>query len=300
MSPSPAEPARRETLEDYLASFDAFASSAEARAYLGQHLTRLLATLERIPDRGGKLLEIGASPYCMTLLVRRERKLDISLVNYGSEGSVALASGRYGEAFTFPCAGTNVECEPLPYADATFDVVLCAEVLEHLTFDPAYMLGEIRRVLRPGGRLVLTTPNVLRWFLRYRNARALARGANAYGPYSGYGPYGRHNREFTPDEVRALLEGCGFSVLDLEVVDLEGRPRGASVRARLGALLEALFPVALALMFRVRPRTLRAIRGEQIMVTAVPGNSRAVQRSPGLYVSQHALEQARAIFPRIP
>jgi hypothetical protein len=42
--------------------------------------------------------------------------------------------------------------------------------------------------------------------------RDLALGKNIYDPYSGYGVYGRHNREYAPDEVIRLLEDCGFSV----------------------------------------------------------------------------------------
>ena len=49
----------------------------------------------------------------------------------------------------------------LEFADDTFDVVTMIEVLEHLP-DVAGALAEIRRVLRPGGRLLLTTPN--RWW----------------------------------------------------------------------------------------------------------------------------------------
>jgi SAM-dependent methyltransferase len=45
----------------------------------------------------------------------------------------------------------------LPFGDATFDVVLCAEVLEH-THTPALALREMQRVLKDGGKLLLTTP----------------------------------------------------------------------------------------------------------------------------------------------
>jgi SAM-dependent methyltransferase len=50
----------------------------------------------------------------------------------------------------------------LPFADASFDTVLCTQVLEHVP-DPAAVLHEIGRVLRPGGRLILTAPQT--WFL---------------------------------------------------------------------------------------------------------------------------------------
>jgi SAM-dependent methyltransferase len=48
----------------------------------------------------------------------------------------------------------------LPFADASFDVVLCREVIEHVESVP-HTLREFRRVLAPGGRLVLTFPNRL-------------------------------------------------------------------------------------------------------------------------------------------
>lgn len=45
----------------------------------------------------------------------------------------------------------------LPFDDAVFDIVLCTEMLEHVP-DPGAVMSEIRRVLKPGGRLVMTTP----------------------------------------------------------------------------------------------------------------------------------------------
>jgi SAM-dependent methyltransferase len=51
----------------------------------------------------------------------------------------------------------NLE-EPLPFPDATVDFLYCSEVLEHM-FDPEKFCGEISRVMKPGGLLLLTTPN---------------------------------------------------------------------------------------------------------------------------------------------
>ena len=59
----------------------------------------------------------------------------------------------------------------LPFADATFDCVICSEVLEHLT-NRAEALRGLGRVLDEGGRLILTTPN---WLSLYGLARGVAR-----------------------------------------------------------------------------------------------------------------------------
>jgi SAM-dependent methyltransferase len=50
----------------------------------------------------------------------------------------------------------------LPFADGSFETVLCTQVIEHLA-EPGAALGEIARVLAPGGRLILTAPQ--QWFL---------------------------------------------------------------------------------------------------------------------------------------
>ena len=57
--------------------------------------------------------------------------------------------------------------EPLPFDDASFDVVVAGELLEHVR-DPERLVGEVRRVLRPGGRFVASVPNAFRLKNRLR------------------------------------------------------------------------------------------------------------------------------------
>ena len=61
----------------------------------------------------------------------------------------------------------DVDSEPLPFADASFDVAVFAEVMEHVRF-PQRALGEIARVLRPEGKLIGSVPNAFRLRNRIR------------------------------------------------------------------------------------------------------------------------------------
>ena len=81
-------------------------------------------------------------------------------------------------------------------------------MIEHFVADPVFALGEIHRVLAPGGRLLLTTPNVARG----ENLRRLVQRQGIYDPYSRFGPHGRHNREYAAGELLGLLAANGFAV----------------------------------------------------------------------------------------
>ncbi len=115
----------------------------------------------------------------------------------------------------------NAEEDRWPLPDDSFDVVLCLEILEHLATDPMQMMAEINRVLRPGGLLVLTTPNSASW-----NALAsacLGDQPYSYAPFFGIpGHVHRHNREYTLREVGLLVGEAGMDVVELISF---GRPR---------------------------------------------------------------------------
>jgi SAM-dependent methyltransferase len=187
----------------------------ELRAYASIDCDRFLHTLALIPESAtGRLVEIGAGPYFTTLLLRRFRPgLELELVNYfntgrkdGKQAIVFPGFDGVEESFDFHYQNVNVEFEPLPYTDASFDYLLFCEVLEHLTGDPMRALLELKRVLKPDGTLILTTPNAV----RLENMVAFIEGRNIYDQYSAYGPYGRHNREYTRTELHKLMKRCGF------------------------------------------------------------------------------------------
>ena len=107
--------------------------------------------------------------------------------------------------------------EPLPVDDNAVDVVWAGEVIEHVA-DVAPWLSEVRRVLRPGGRLLLTTPHHGPLTL-LRLALSPRRFASHFDPRSD------HVRFFSPRTLRALLGELGFAVESLGV-------RGATIYCR--------------------------------------------------------------------
>jgi ubiquinone/menaquinone biosynthesis C-methylase UbiE len=92
----------------------------------------------------------------------------------------------------------------IPFSAASFDVAWAGEVLEHVADGPG-LLDELRRVLRPGGRLLVTTPDHPR-----RLVLGLALRRAAFERH--FDPRADHLRFFTPRTLTLLVEDAGFSV----------------------------------------------------------------------------------------
>ena len=94
--------------------------------------------------------------------------------------------------------------DPLAFEDGSFDVVVAGELLEHMR-DPAALVAECRRVLRPGGTLVGSVPNAYRLKNRLRFL---------LGQKPEKDP--THLHMFSPADVRELL--AGFDALELHFI----------------------------------------------------------------------------------
>jgi SAM-dependent methyltransferase len=107
----------------------------------------------------------------------------------------------------------DIEREPLPFDDGSFDCVLLCETFEHLRIDPGFVLSEINRVMVHGGCLILTTPNVysLPSLARFLLGRSVADPTSEFGKLRRIGHMG-HVREYSAAEVQRFLEASGLSV----------------------------------------------------------------------------------------
>jgi ubiquinone/menaquinone biosynthesis C-methylase UbiE len=110
-----------------------------------------------------------------------------------AEAALARARGRHP---TLDLRLVAIDA-PLPFADGAFDVVWSSEVIEHVA-DTARWLSEVRRVLVPRGRLLLTTPS-------HGRLRLLAGGIERYSE-----PLGDHLHLYTARSLRELLHAFGF------------------------------------------------------------------------------------------
>jgi len=231
--------------------------------YVGESIDRFVHTYGLVAGASGRCLELGANPYFTTWLLDEFTDLELELANYfdGTKASVTQPVRYTGldgadRERAYESKLFNIEDDPFPYDDGSLDVVLFCEILEHLLMNPVGVLGEIHRILKPGGVLVVTTPNVY----RLENAIRFANWENFSDLYSGHGPYGRHNREYTMSEVQFLL---GFAGFDIEVsftsdghhTAYEALPRYAEV-----ARLLAGHPDELGGYLFIRARKARAPR----------------------------------------
>jgi len=99
--------------------------------------------------------------------------------------------------------GSNLVQMPpgvLPFRTAVFDLVACLDYLEHIDNDRE-CLADVSRVLKPGGELILITPQTGKWFVLHRLRRRLGLGLEFYG----------HKREgYCRNDLAAALAGAGL------------------------------------------------------------------------------------------
>ena len=265
-----------ESIEDLLLAYDFGTyrtaekpNVKELAPYFGTHWQRYNATLAlALQGRTDRVLDIGVFPpflfQAMLHAARPDSQID-GIWEGPQPFQQTITSLRDDlESFEITLKPANVERHSMPVETGTIDLVLGMEILEHLAIDPLFFVGEAARVLRPGGRIILTTPNVT----SHRGMRKMLDG-NA--PYSfgvfvpTGGVYGRHNREYSPSEVAHLCEAAGFiteTLLTADVYDDHIDPEAAALLAGQGTF---------------------ALRGENILYVGRREEQRPIECPPNLF-----------------
>lgn len=170
--------------------------------FLSFHKARL-RELGRIFKRdirpGSRVLDVG-SGYSIFFLISRDWDFDITCCDLDSAAMMKMRD--ICPEFTWLVS----DATHLPFDDGAFDTVYAGEIIEHVT-DPMEALAEWRRVLAPGGTLIMTTPN---------RERLLACSNRALMPV-----HPEHVTEMTLGQARALLTVMGFEVKAVTGIYLE-------------------------------------------------------------------------------
>jgi 2-polyprenyl-3-methyl-5-hydroxy-6-metoxy-1,4-benzoquinol methylase len=155
--------------------------------------------------------------------------------------SVQSAAAEYGiDLVSYTRIDLGQGLADLP--DDAFDLVVFAEIIEHLAFNPLVFWKQVYRVLRPGGRIIVTTPNSLYYRSVFERLQALVQGAR-YGVQVDeilqVGTYGHHWKEFSLAELRRYfaLMSEDFAV-ERHAIETFGRSV-ADERAEAAALARA-------------------------------------------------------------
>lgn len=178
--------------------------------YLVDHFARFRGTVINFLadwplERGSRVLDVGAHWLHQAVLLAR-CGFSVTAADFpatlGLEGIQSLAKAHGISLLLFEEISTGKAFADIP--DSSMDVVFFTEILEHITFNPVEFWKAIYRVLKPGGRIVLTTPNYYRKGGHAWQMRRFLSGSGAgihINEILGTQTYGHHWKEFSRKEV---------------------------------------------------------------------------------------------------
>ena len=187
--------------------------------YVEQQRRRIAHDIDYVQKhvrRGENLLDIGALPFLLTGSLEKLGYdvcgVDIEPERSGFAGVIANLN-----LTVHKC---NIEVEKLPFQDKEFDIVIFNEIFEHLRINLIFTMREVHRVLRTGGTLMLSTPNlrslkgVANFLCRNRSFSCRGDVYDEYKTLEAQGCMG-HVREYTSLEVQQFLESMGFMIKEI-------------------------------------------------------------------------------------
>ncbi|MFM9941397.1 MAG: class I SAM-dependent methyltransferase [Hyphomicrobiaceae bacterium] len=189
-------------------------------AYIDLSLIRMVHVARALKKVGApdcKVLDFGSYFGNFALMAR---KLGCKVDALDSYARYAPALSQEREALIaagIDIIDSSIHQDVLDRLDRHYDAILCLGVIEHIPHTPRLLLEHLARHLRPGGCLILDTPNIAYLYRR----EALARGESVHLPVSLQFetelPFEGHHREYTTTEVAWMLKKVGFELVNLEL-----------------------------------------------------------------------------------
>jgi methionine biosynthesis protein MetW len=196
----------------------------------------------------GTLLDIGCGQGHLLDLAKDRFKSTM-----GVDGSWNALKNAAGRGLTV--VRSDFGQSSLPFADECAEAVTCLDVIEHV-FDPYHLLKEIWRILRPGGTLVITTPNT-RFIAHVANL--LVRGVAPRTNLDLEGYDGGHLHYFCFRDLNALLTECGFLTQAMRGIGFEPFH---SVKLRVFRRIAVLWEKNVTREFFHRGMLIKAVKAE--------------------------------------
>jgi len=151
---------------------------------------------------GENVLEVDCGPGVLAKMMQ-ERGAHVT----GTDLSIVAVER--ARAKGIPAQQVDVDTEPLPFADASFDTVVSNSMIEH-RFLPERSFNECARVLKPGGKFIVCLPNMAHWLCRWWIITGRF-------PYVDNSPTDTlHIRFFTVAEAKKLCSSRGLRVLEAD------------------------------------------------------------------------------------
>ena len=206
------DPDNRRRIEDAIASIrpDDAELASWYRRYSQNQKKRLIHDVDHVTryiEPSEKILEFGSLPPILTVVLARSgfRVCGLDLKPERFQATI--------DAERLDIRKVDFETQRLPFADGEHDAVIFNEVFEHLRINPVFTMREVHRVLKPGGVLLLSTPNLTSWKGWYFFA---VKGRLAPDPYDEFAKLDRlghmgHVRIYSVNEVVRFLRMTGFA-----------------------------------------------------------------------------------------
>lgn len=217
--------------DDQCVEIDHYSQIVEYRSQLEQREEIALRLLVS-QSSGQNVLDLGCGDACFLSNWSQRQKnlklfgLDLS-VNQITKAKTRLPQAQFHRASL---------SDPLPFQNNFFDHIYCGEVLEHL-INPDHFMTEAFRILKPGGTLVMTTPNLFAWYNRIFMLFGISPLFLEYSTKDssvGYGPLKRfkaseqpvgHLRIFHPEAFKEIQSMYGFKNIRLKSARFEYLPK---------------------------------------------------------------------------